>query len=265
MIFSKNLAATSRQGDNLLSPPFVTLLGLLNFSPPMSLNPAERLMTFKPNLLALTPTRPSSQRILAALPGAATVSADRQCSPWEYALELSTLLALGGTETALRQLISSGAIEAAIEIARPAAGAPRFRRLRSLILPSDTCFIRAPTTREQVLIAAGSLVDEPVASSPTSVRPCWDHRARILTVSGRIAKQLRRPAASQVTILNVFEESGWPRAIDDPLPPRPDMDAKRRLHDTVTNLNRGLALIRFHGNGDGQSVYWNCISNDTVD
>ena len=46
--------------------------------------------------------------------------------------------------------------------------------------------------------------------------------------------------------------------IDDPLPPVPEQDPKRRLHDTIKCLNRNhrRKAIRFHGDGTGEGVCW---------
>ena len=62
-------------------------------------------------------------------------------------------------------------------------------------------------------------------------------------------------------ILAAFEEEGWPPRIDDPLPPKPDQDPKRRLHDTINSLNRNQQhlLIQFFGDGSGQGIRWNLI------
>jgi hypothetical protein len=59
----------------------------------------------------------------------------------------------------------------------------------------------------------------------------------------------------------VFQEQNWTAEhIDDPLPrmgEENDEDAKRRLHDTIKNLNRGLprGTLRFRGDGTGQGVF----------
>jgi hypothetical protein len=69
------------------------------------------------------------------------------------------------------------------------------------------------------------------------------------------------PAANQERVLAAFEEEGWPVHIDDPLPPSPDQDSKRRLHDTINSLNRNqkCPLIRFVGDGTGQGVRWEFV------
>jgi hypothetical protein len=76
---------------------------------------------------------------------------------------------------------------------------------------------------------------------------------------GRVlVKRFKVPAPNQVLILAVLEEDCWPPRIDDPLPPQPELDAKRRLHDTINALNRRQAapLIRFTGDGRGQGICW---------
>ena len=50
-------------------------------------------------------------------------------------------------------------------------------------------------------------------------------------------KQYRVPSFCQEAILEAFEEEGWPPAIDDPLPPHPEQDPKRRLRNTIKSLN----------------------------
>jgi hypothetical protein len=66
------------------------------------------------------------------------------------------------------------------------------------------------------------------------------------------------PAANQQLIIEAFQEEGWPESIDDPLPPAADQDPKRRLQATLISLNRNqiVPLLRFHGNGNGDRVYW---------
>jgi hypothetical protein len=69
-------------------------------------------------------------------------------------------------------------------------------------------------------------------------------------------------------ILDAFEELGWPRHIDDPLPPHREQDPKRRLHNTIDSLNRGQVnrfLIRFRGNGTGRGVGWEPIFQSPID
>jgi hypothetical protein len=88
--------------------------------------------------------------------------------------------------------------------------------------------------------------------------PHWDLRTRTLFVGRRVVKQFRVPSRNQETVLNAFQEEGWPRRIDDPLPCRGGLNAKYRLHFTLARLNRcgTEPLIRFFGDGTGEGICW---------
>ena len=88
--------------------------------------------------------------------------------------------------------------------------------------------------------------------------PTWDAERRELHISGMTVKRFKWTAANQEPILAAFEEEGWPRRIDDPLPPHPDQDSKRRLSDTIKCLNRKQInqLVHFRGDGTGEGVTW---------
>jgi hypothetical protein len=92
--------------------------------------------------------------------------------------------------------------------------------------------------------------------------PSWDAQSRRLWLGGVLLKEFRQPSPNQTRLLDVFQEQGWKAVhVDDPLSAAPgerEEDAKRRLHDTIKNLNRGLppGTIRFRGDGTGQGVRW---------
>jgi hypothetical protein len=77
-----------------------------------------------------------------------------------------------------------------------------------------------------------------------------------------VVKRFKAPAANQETILAAFEEEEWPPRIDDPLPPSPDLEPKRRLHDTINSLNRNQKkqLLRFFGDGSGMGIRWELVN-----
>lgn len=89
-------------------------------------------------------------------------------------------------------------------------------------------------------------------------KPHWDPRTRQLTLGEEIVKELRRPAQNQELVLAAFERSGWAACIDDPLAPELPTEAKKRLHNTINNLNRHHLsyLIRFYANGNGTGIRW---------
>ena len=66
---------------------------------------------------------------------------------------------------------------------------------------------------------------------------------------------------NQEAVLEVFQEEGWPRRIDDPLPPLAEQDPKYRLHFTIRRLNQSQehCLIRFFGDGTGEGVCWEFV------
>ena len=84
-----------------------------------------------------------------------------------------------------------------------------------------------------------------------------------MRVNGKLVKHFKWPALNQETILAAFEEEGWPPRIDDPLPPLPEQDPKRRLHDTIKCINRNQKhhLIHFHGDGTGEGVIWEFVED----
>ena len=76
-----------------------------------------------------------------------------------------------------------------------------------------------------------------------------------------MVKCFRVPAPNQEMVLTAFEEEGWPYRVYDPLPPEEGKDAKQRLHETIKALNghRLARIIRFHGDGTGEGVFWELV------
>jgi hypothetical protein len=86
--------------------------------------------------------------------------------------------------------------------------------------------------------------------------PRWDDQARFLYLGNdEIARYDRNPAPNQTKVLEAFQESGWPHAIDDPLH-RTEVDSKKKLRDTVAGLNRKQHRVEFSCTGNGESVRW---------
>jgi hypothetical protein len=100
------------------------------------------------------------------------------------------------------------------------------------------------------------------ARAGRNVPPRWEAEARRLWLGDRLLKVFRQPAPYQAQLLSAFQDHSWTQShVDDPLPlgsgETPD-DARRRLHETVRNLNRSLppGTIRFRGDGTGEGVTW---------
>jgi len=93
--------------------------------------------------------------------------------------------------------------------------------------------------------------------------PQWDQQCRVLRVGQCVVKQFRRPSPNQERVFAAFQEEDWPHRIDDPLPPQGEQEPKCRLHDTIKWLNRHQEhrLIRFLGDGTGEGVCWEFVSD----
>jgi hypothetical protein len=101
---------------------------------------------------------------------------------------------------------------------------------------------------------------EPASNGAKDVflRPHWNSDLRVVTYNNQIVKQFKLPSPNQTAILAAFEEEGWPTRIDDPLPPRSDLDPKQRLHDAIRSINRNQRhrLLCFRGDGTGRGIIW---------
>ena len=138
-----------------------------------------------------------------------------------------------------------------------------------MTLTDATCFV---LSRSGVAIAREACSADPIrelASPQISIcgvvapeelpsRPKWDQQRRQLRVGPEIVKEFKLPSPNQEAILMAFEEEGWPPRIDDPLAPQPQLDPRRRLHDTIKALNRKQrnCLMRFMGDGSGEGIRW---------
>ncbi len=177
---------------------------------------------------------------------------------WEFAVEIECLHAAGLTNTDLRWLVSRGYALQAVERIKPGARLRTFQRVANLSLPKGTCFV---LTQAGVAYALGCCPWREAGASPEEGKqsPVWDEVRRELRVGLSVVKRFKQPAANQERVLRAFEEDGWPSRIDDPLPPEPEQDSKRRLHSTISNLNRGQRRrirVHFAGGGEGESICW---------
>ena len=212
-------------------------------------------------------------------------------SPWDFAVEIESLRRLRFTDNDLRWLVWSGWAAQACETSGIADVQRRFEPRSGSRFEPQSCFVLTAEGERAVaerLDAAGDGasrdehdggVSSPIAvpASAASVTsgsdsrtngaaaersaPRWCPDRQELRFCERLVKVFRLPSPNQETVLAAFEEEGWPCRIDDPLPPVPDLDPKRRLHDTIKSLNRNQRspLVRFLGDGTGQGVRWRAV------
>jgi hypothetical protein len=217
-------------------------------------------------------------------------------SLWDFAVEIRALQAAGLSSSDFRWLICKGYVGHARETT-PAEGDRRsFQRMGELMLSKRTCFVLSdagvsfarclgpglvntpepaagdarpgsngapdPASIERMRgLALAPLAPPPAPAGPSEASrlvPQWDRDRQELRLGGVLVKQFKVPAPNQEVVLAAFHEEGWPVRIDDPLPGHPDQDPKRRLHETITSLNRKQRhrLIHFMGDGSGQGVLW---------
>lgn len=203
---------------------------------------------------------------------------DAEVEPWQFAVEFYELKTNGLTRGDARWLISKGFVEHARETTIPGDRARSFRLLPPTALPDDACFILTEAGARHFRRSLVDLIPVSIPPRPAMPRdipknispsistephpdlslPEWNEDRRELRFHGQLIKRYRVPAPNQQRILTAFTEDGWPEVIDDPLPPMPGQEPKRRLQATLKALNRHqvAALLRFHGNGDGCRVYW---------
>lgn len=92
-------------------------------------------------------------------------------------------------------------------------------------------------------------------------RPHYDADRRLLTLHGHVVKRFRVPADNQELILRALEEENWPPHLDDPLPPKPEIDRKKRLLNALYKLNHHQEsnLLFFEADGRSSGVRWKVI------
>lgn len=193
---------------------------------------------------------------------------DVQCDAWAFAVDWATLRDRHVTLNDMRWLLMKGFVLCKSETTYSALKERRFRTSYGSSAAGNYSFI---------LTAAGeSLIREMFAPADAIVNhlntvkhiddhpsPFWDASRRTLFFGKEIVKQFRVRADTQEMILAAFQEEGWPPQIDDPLPPRDNVDRKRRLHDTICRLNHKhrCERIRFSGNGTGEGVLWSEVDS----
>jgi len=92
---------------------------------------------------------------------------------------------------------------------------------------------------------------------PEPPKPQWNDGLRELSFGGAVCKRYKQPAPHQTTILKVFQETGWPAKIDDPLPYTSESKRRDRLTNAVKKLNeQSPPLLRFELDGTGQGILW---------
>ncbi len=212
---------------------------------------------------------PRVRAALQQLAEAHDYATDTRREPWDFAIEIDRLLALGLSTSDLRWLTGKGYVEHACEVTQLTDSSRRFHPTQNLAFGPQTCFIATEPGMALVRHGFSSLAiysmhgsanssGIPGVPAASAAAPFWDRQRRVLSVGGRVVKQFRVPSPNQEAVLVALQREGWPACVADPLPPIAAQMAKIRLHDTIKCLNarQENRLIRFRGNGMGNGVLW---------
>jgi hypothetical protein len=219
---------------------------------------------------------PRMRAVLDQLATARGYALRMHADAWDFAVELTGLLAAGAMAADLRWLLAHGYLDLAMEISRPGDPVRRFHPVRHLAFTARTCFVLTDAgmgfLNAHAVDGAAGTEDSSAAESCTyrsasgklaavvraDALPHWDAMAQVLCFAGLVVKRFGYSSPNQEAVLEAFEEEHWPRRIDDPLRPLSGVDSKQRLRDTIRTLNakQENLLIRFRSGGTGEHVIW---------
>ncbi len=212
---------------------------------------------------------------LRLLHDAAIYAADVGCDRWKFAVDWATCRDRDVSPNDLRWLIHAGLVDHKRGSAHLGRQAARSRRPTGLPISDQSCFVlnaagqsfARATVAQAICEPARRTVLETVDAEAIPTTPHWDKTSRTLRLGDEIVKRFRVPAKNQETVLEAFEEEGWPGSIDDPLPPSGEVDSKRRLHETIRRLNNNQPQPRLHfyGNGNGRAICWQIATSAPTD
>ncbi len=187
--------------------------------------------------------------------------------PWEFAVEIGDLVALGLGRSGLRWLATKGYVQHGREVAS-AAPSRRFQSKVSLAFTARTCFLLTDAGRAWLAADGSTPAVLRLDQEDAVPSPHWDQRMRTLYLGDRVVKLYRVLAPNQEKVLSAFEEESWPHVIDDPIPPDPaaESSSEMRLRDTIRRLNSNQVnhLLHFYGDGTGCHVLWEAVTEATL-
>lgn len=211
---------------------------------------------FDPQRLALY------HRALTLLEQGVAYAFDANVAAQQFAVPVKPLLELGLTDADLRYFLVGGLVEHLIE--RPLkSGQRRFLASSPSRMDLDrSCFVLTPdgqrfasiiSSRFDELVFAGKLPPEP----PMRLRPRWDPVDRELYWHVWIVKKFSVHADLQETVLQWFQDKGFPERVEDEFSDD-GVDRQERMHNAVVGLNRSQTAckIEFYRDGSKTGIRW---------
>jgi hypothetical protein len=167
--------------------------------------------------------------------------------PWDFAVKRAALRAAGLTTDDMRWLFDRELVQHAVEKTKRGSSRRVFGRRGKVRFHARSCFVLTEEGQHVARVLLGQI-------------PFYDRKK--VWARGLLVKDFEKPAPDQDTILSAFEEQGWQRRIDDPLPPKHGRQSrKQRLHDAIKRLNQGHKhnVIRFLADGTGTGIRWKFV------
>jgi hypothetical protein len=214
---------------------------------------------------------PRIKAALATLLEAHEYVQDLGSSPWEFAVELSTLRRLRVSNSDLRWLVARGLVEHAVEVTRTGDAARGFRQPPRPVFSKRACYVLTPAgmdlaheladpndSSEESHARAPEMKPRLTISAAEPPTPKWDRDRKELRVGSAVVKRFKLDANDQEAVLAAFEEEAWAVRIDNPLAPAGEKSSQRRLQEALESLNRTQKgpHFRFTEDGNGEGVRW---------
>src|SRR5436190_17530918 len=121
-----------------------------------------------------------SRAVLGLLQHAAELAARRKRNRWEFAVELQQLQQAGATISDVRALLVDEVIEAAVETTSSKSKQRKFRKLASLAIPPQTCFVLSSQMEIAAEPSTGSHLPVNSDRHATSLLSHWDDHSQTL-------------------------------------------------------------------------------------
>jgi hypothetical protein len=167
-------------------------------------------------------------------------AAQAGCAPADLAPSAEALAGTGVSRKMLKALLEAGHAEPVAEGRAGRGRAGGAGRKRAGARPRLVLTERGAEFARRLLAGAnGKAESRGGGRKGKPPRPRWVAEDGELWCQGECLKRFRNDAAGQRRLLDAFEEAGWPRRIENPLPRDRKRNRKRWLHDTIGDLNRG--------------------------
>ena len=99
-------------------------------------------------------------------------------------------------------------------------------------------------------------IREPLGKTDSAPRPDWDSDTGKLSFQGVVVRKVGARAKNVRCVLGAFQKKNWPNRIDIPLRATRKSSKSKVVRNALSNLNRQLSALKFHGDGTGKGICW---------